>query len=60
MNEKEQEEKELLEYINGSLDFQGVLWDLDLMPEQLQRGSRDWSRMMTLAFYHRDWMKNKP
>jgi len=38
-----------LRYINNTPKVLSLLWDLDLMPEQLEHGSRNWHRMMQLA-----------
>ena len=43
----------LLQYINSTPEMLSLLYDLDLMPEQVDRESHDWYRMLTLATWHR-------
>lgn len=43
----------LLKYINETPEMLSLLYDLDLMPEQLDRESHDWFRMLILASWHR-------
>jgi hypothetical protein len=44
---------DLLSYINKTPEMLSMLYDLDMMPEQLTRESRDWYRMLILASWHR-------
>jgi len=46
---KEKIEKELLEYINDSLDLQSLLYDMNYLPEQLAHNSKEWFRMLMLT-----------
>lgn len=39
----------LLELINADMTLQGLLYDLDLMPEQLEEGSKEWFDMVNIA-----------
>ncbi len=41
--------QQLLQYVNNTPALLSLLYDLDLMPEQLERGSRDWVRMLMIA-----------
>lgn len=47
--EYEAAEKEALAYIRATSLVQSLLYDLDLLPEQLLRGSLRWSQMMIIA-----------
>lgn len=49
---KEQIERMVLVYINSTPELLSLLYDLDLMPEQLDRNSKDWHRMMILTGFH--------
>lgn len=42
-------EKEMLALINATPEMQSLLYDLDRMPEQLKRGSEEWSEMLNIA-----------
>ena len=44
---------DLLSYINKTPEMLSMLYDLDMLPEQLTRESRDWYRMLMLASWHR-------
>lgn len=44
-------EKPLLEAINQHFTIQSILYDLDLLPEQIERGTREWW-MMSLIVMH--------
>lgn len=44
---------DLLQYINATPALLSLLYDLDLMPEQLAVGSKDWMRMLQLAQWYR-------
>ena len=44
-------ERRILRFINGNQKIQGLLWDMDMMPEQLERGTLDWTRMLILCDY---------
>lgn len=43
----------LLKHINDSPALLSALYDLDLLPEQLESDSRDWRRMIYIAQSHR-------
>lgn len=46
--------RDCLKHINGSMELQSLLYDLDLMPEQLERGNFQWRQMLILeAWFHR-------
>jgi hypothetical protein len=47
----------LLDYINANPDLISLLYDLDLMPEQLEKGTKDWCRMVMLTTWHRERYK---
>lgn len=42
-------EKDLLLIINKELALQSILYDVDLMPEQLEVGSGNWLHMIAVA-----------
>jgi len=44
---------ELLTYINTDQRLLSLLYDMDLMPEQVKRDSKDWKRMLFVANHHR-------
>lgn len=41
--------EQLLGYINRTPALLSLLYDTDLMPEQLKKGSQDWARMFRVA-----------
>lgn len=45
--------KDLIQYINLTPGLLSLLYDLDLLPEQLNEGSADWKRMLTVASFYR-------
>lgn len=49
--------RQLLAYINDTPTLLSLLYDLDWMPEQLERGGREWFRMLMLA---EAWKANMP
>jgi hypothetical protein len=49
--------RELLSYINETPPLLSLLYDLDWMPEQLERGEHDWFRILMLA---EAWKANMP
>lgn len=42
----------LLRYINRTPELLSLLYDLDLLPEQLKRDSFEWRQMLILANWH--------
>ena len=48
-----EQEKRTLKYINTTPDLLSLLYDLDMLPEQLEQPSFQWTRMMILAEWHR-------
>jgi hypothetical protein len=58
----EEQCKAALEAINKIPHLQSCLYDLGMLPEQLQRGSKEWDRMMQIAFHFRslagDWSRS--
>lgn len=42
-------ESELLVFINATPELASLLYDLDLMPEQLFEGCMAWNRMVNIA-----------
>ena len=46
--------KAALAFINETPVVQSCLYDLDLMPEQLNRGSKEWDRMLLIVFHFRE------
>lgn len=44
---------DLLKYINSTPELLSLLYDLDLLPEQLRDGSREYRQMLTLANWYR-------
>ena len=51
-------ELEALEFITGTPELQSVLYDLDLMPEQLKKGSERWNCMLALALVWKTYIKD--
>ena len=45
--------QDILRYINATPQLLSLLYDMDLIPEQLEQGSKDFNRMMVLAVWHR-------
>lgn len=47
-------DRPILKAINENIGLQSLLWDLDMMPEQLTPGTEHWSRMKlaAVAFMH--------
>lgn len=43
------QEKSILDYISNTPVLLSLLYDMEMMPEQLKRGSLDWYRMLILA-----------
>jgi hypothetical protein len=39
----------LLLYINDTPELQSLLYDMGLLPEQCEHGSRDWRKMLLLT-----------
>lgn len=56
-------EKELLAYLNKTPPLASVVYDMDLMPEQLEKGSRDYRRLFMLIdawkFEESSWTDGK-
>jgi hypothetical protein len=46
----------LLGIIDKETRLRGILWDFDLLPEQLENGSDDWKKMLLLAHVFRSGM----
>jgi len=44
---------ELKAYINGTPELLSLLYDLDLMPEQVRPDTQDWFRMLMIASWHK-------
>lgn len=42
-----------LEAVNTIPQLQSCLYDIGMLPEQLRRGSKEWDRMMQIAFHFR-------
>jgi len=55
--------KKLLRYISSDLGLISLLYDLNMLPEQLKEGSQDWIRMLVITLHWRASMaehdKNK-
>lgn len=50
MEDFEKFEKEMLGLINSANpEIQSLLYDMDLMPEQLKRGTKKWGEMLNIA-----------
>lgn len=47
------QESNALAYINSKPALLSLLYDLDLLPEQLEEGSKDWNRMLILTAWHK-------
>ena len=52
MSERSKGFQELLDYINATPELLSLLYDLDLMPEQLDFPSHDGNRMILIAKWH--------
>jgi len=53
-------DKETMDYICKTPDLLSLLYDLDLLPEQLQEGSNDFDRMIILSEWHKRTFEKKP
>lgn len=42
-------DKEVMSQINGTPRLLSLLWDMDLMPEQLEVGGAGWKRMLEVV-----------
>ena len=49
MKTNQEHNDELLKYINDRPALVSLLYDLDMLPEQLDEGSRDYGRMLLIA-----------
>lgn len=47
--------KSLLSYANKTPELLSLLYDMDLLPEQLKQGTRDYSRMLMLINTWKNW-----
>jgi hypothetical protein len=52
--ELEESVRDLLRYINDSPRLLSLLYDIDMMPEQLERGTNRWLNMLMIAYAFRD------
>lgn len=52
--------KELLRYINRTPELLSLLYDLDLLPEQLERDSFQWQQMLILSNWHHRTIGRQP
>lgn len=50
----------LLRYINRTPELLSLLYDLDLLPEQLKRDSFQWRQMLILANWHHKTRRHRP
>jgi len=48
---------QLIAYLNNTPQVLSLLYDLDLLPEQLAEGSKDWNRMITLLYHCKNTLK---
>lgn len=48
-------EAPILKHINQSPELLSLLYDIDLMPEQVKRGSIEHRQMLTIAIWHRNY-----
>lgn len=53
-------EAELLREISKDSRILSLLYDLDLLPEQLNRGTRDWRRMLLITEHVKHWNAHIP
>lgn len=53
-------QKELLHFINHTPLVLSCLYDIDMMPEQLDRGTREWRNMLIIAAHFRDALISTP
>lgn len=49
MKRKSDLERRVCDKVNRSLALQSLLYDLDLLPEQLKRGTREWAIMAVIV-----------
>lgn len=49
----EKRERDLLEFINSNSIAQSLLYDLDLLPEQIDRGTKEWAVMVNVVLHIR-------
>ena len=55
------EQNDLLRYIANTPALLSLLYDGDLLPEQLLEGSRDWGRMLLIAgAWRAEQRRNEP
>jgi len=52
--------KALLRYINRTPELLSLLYDLDLLPEQLKRDSVQWMQMLILTNWHHKTRRQRP
>lgn len=53
MDAPQPEERKLLDFMNATPVVMSCLYDIDMMPEQLDRNSKDWWRMLVIiAHFH--------
>jgi hypothetical protein len=50
----------LLRYINRTPELLSLLYDLDLLPEQLKRDSFQWRQMLILTNWHHKTRRQRP
>jgi len=50
----------LLRYINRTPELLSLLYDLDLLPEQLKRDSFQWRQMLMLTNWHHKTRRQRP
>lgn len=51
-------EKKLLKFVNEELVVQSLLYDMDLLPEQIRKDSKSWPEMLNIV-QHFKAAKNK-
>lgn len=59
MKDMEAEIKKLLKLIGEDGRLFSVLYDCDLLPEQLKEGSKEWSQMIAIAYARQEAIKRE-
>ena len=53
-------EKDALWLINNTAALQSLLWDVGMMPEQLEEGTIQWTRMLAYAYAYQAGRESVP
>ena len=55
----EEDKKEILKFINTDTNTQSLLYDIDLLPEQLKEDTMNWVRMIAIGWLVKDLKKTE-